>query len=41
MCIAYDTKIPEYSKLMNKLGKGIEGFVVTSRDVSTDLMLKF
>jgi len=41
LCIAYDTKIWEYSKLMNKLGKRIEGSIVVPRDVSMDLVLRF
>jgi len=41
LCVAYDTKILEYFKLMNKLGKGIEGFIVAPRDFSKDLVLRF
>jgi len=41
LCIAYDTKVLEYFKLMERLGKGVGGFIVVPKNVSADLVLGF
>lgn len=41
LCVAYDTKILEYVKLMERLGKKMRGLILKPEDLSPKIITSF